>query len=428
MLSQRAVSVAIVMGLIAAGSLYGVMVSRPSSSQSTVSAADSTIPAGTISSSSTSSTSTFAVANTANLPTCFGTNHVNDSLIPSVSKLLRIAVVQPTFTATPYSDGGNGTYYEFYQKYQNATTNVATDLGLLRTNVSRGEGYHGGWGLSYALYSFLSSQSAKSCGVTMGQNLHVLDDPAVSQGELFDSNGSARFDVVIVPFSEYVTLEEYLSYLHFVSDGGTLVLVGAGNFMARVAYNSTTGMETLVRGHGWAFNGSSARQDVFSVWETNNTNWVGSTHTSCCFGRFFYQGAKPNALNAMGRALFIEFGDSVFKEYTFGEENVVSNMTGTSIVATFKNESGILVASYVHEFRKGTVVCLCVQADLIMSTSRSAQYLLMLSIVSASLHTAVSCSQSPVAIRSSLSCTATPATTEVTINKPYKDLREVGPQ
>jgi hypothetical protein len=46
-----------------------------------------------------------------------------------------------------------------------------------------------------------------------------------------------------------------------------------------------------------------------------------------------------------------------------------------------------LVASYVHQFRRGTVICLCVQADQTMMFSPSAQYLLVLSIVSASLHT-----------------------------------------
>ncbi len=431
MLSRRTVSAAIVLGLVAMGSCYGVLIGQATSNRSAMSTSESltttttatmvaasmtqTSPiiatAGDVTPGSSSRASISAGANAATQ--CFGANHVNDSLIPRVTTMLRIAAVQPIFTATAYSDHGNGTFYEFYEKYKNATGTVTADLGLLSTNVSRGESYQSGWGLSHALYSFLSSQSAKDCGLTVGQNLRILDDIAVSQGGLFyDSNGSARFDVVIVPFSEYVTLEEYLSYLHFVSDGGTLVLVGAGNFMVRVAYNSTTGMETLVRGHGWAFNGSSAQHDVFDAWEANNTNWVGSTHTHCCFGRFFYHGATANTLNAMGKALSLEFGDRVVKEYSFGEENEVTNMTQTSVVATFANESGTLVASYVHEFRRGTVVCMCVQADLVMSISKSAQYLLMLSIISASLHTAVSCSQSPDVIGSSLSCAATLTTTE----------------
>lgn len=315
------------------------------------------------------------------------------------------------FTATPYASEGAGSFYEFYPKYENATGNVTTDLGMLSSNVSRGRSFNDGWGLSYWLYLFFSSQRARACGLTMGQNLHLLDDVAVSQGGLFyDSNGSARFDVVVVPFSEYVTLEEYLSYERFVANGGTLVMTGASNFLARVTYNSTTGMETLVRGHGWAFNGRSAWHDVFALWDKNNTNWVGSSHADCCDGQFNYTGARPNTLNAMGKALSIEFGDNVLTEYSRAEEDGVTNMTGTSVVATFANESRILIASYVHEFRRGTVVCVCVQADSMMMLSRSAQYLLLLGIISAALHTAVSCSQSPETVGSSLSCAAAPTT------------------
>jgi hypothetical protein len=434
MLHRRTLSLGVVLGLLVMGLFYGVTANRVVPGQSGASGASGSesptqaLAASSSSSSLVAATSSAVLSNVTSRTSsrsanatardeCFGANRVNDSVIPRVVKRLRMAVVQPVFTATPYSNHSVGTFYDFYQVYKNATGNVTTDLDMLSTNVSRGEGYNGGWGQSYWTYLFLSSKEARDCGIELGQNLQVLDDIAVSQGGLFyGSNGSARFDVVVVPFDEYVTLEEYLSYERFVANGGTLVMTGASNFLAMVDYNATSGMETLVRGHGWAFNGVSAWQDVFALWDKNSTNWVGSSHANCCAGRS-YAGATANVLNAMGRALSIEFGKNVFPEYTSQEEDPVTNMTGTSVIATFQNtfsagsfESRFLVASYVHQFRKGTVVCMCVQADLIMSSSKSAQYLLLLSIASAALHSAVSCSKSPEAVGSSLSC-ATTATT-----------------
>ena len=252
---------------------------------------------------------------------------------------------------------------------------------------------------------FLISKSAVDCGLQIGKNVHVLNDINVSEGAIFyPQNGSARFDVIVVPFSEYVTSSEYLAYKHFVANGGTLVLTDASNFHVKVKYNSTTGTETLVEGHGWAFNGRSAWHNASSPWRRNNTNWVGSTF--CCFHRFNYSGAKVNAANVIGRVMAREFGDNVSRYYYSHEENSVTNMTSTSIVATFAKTSNTLVASYIHGFRRGSVVCLCVFGSDMISYSKSTQYFLLLAIISAKLGTSITCPDSVIPLGSSVSCTA----------------------
>ena len=63
--------------------------------------------------------------------TCFGYNGVNDSYIPGIISGLRIALIQPVLTSTPYSQYDTGSFYAFYAKearYNLVTANVTTNL------------------------------------------------------------------------------------------------------------------------------------------------------------------------------------------------------------------------------------------------------------------------------------------------------------
>ena len=321
---------------------------------------------------------------------CFGFNNVNDSSIPRVIGGLRIALIQPVLTATPYSQYKGGSFYAFYAKEKGVTTNVTTNLNLLSTNVSSGFGFNQGWGLSYGEYQFFTSQTAVSCGLQIGKNVQVLTDMDVAGGALFDpQNHASKFDVVVLPFSEYVEASEYLAYEDFVAGGGTLVMM-SHSLEYPVTYNATTHVETLVYGNGWAFNGryaypiacGSNTYIASCPWAKNNTDWVGSNSCEAsCFHTYKYNGAVVNLGNSIGRALSNEFGDTVFKSYVSHEEDTVTNTSGTSIVAVFVNDSTNLIASYTHHFRRGTVVDFGVFGDDIIARDPSAAYFLMLGIV-----------------------------------------------
>jgi hypothetical protein len=345
--------------------------------------------------------------------TCFGYNGVNDSFIPEIASSLRIAVVKPIFTSTPYSQYNNGSFYAFYFKEKGVNTNVASNLDLLSTDISSGYRYYNGWGLSYGFYTFLTSKAAVDCGLVVGRNVQVLTDLNVSQGALFDAqNKAARFDVVVLPFSEYVTTQEYLAYEGFVAGGGTLVMM-AHSLEYPVTYNATTNLETLVIGHGWAFNGKYASpvacsSDDYAAcpWSKNSTDWIGSaTCGASCYHVYTYNGSQSNGGDIIGRALSNEFGSTVFKPYVAHEEDVITNRTGTSVISTFVNDSRNFIASYTHQFRKGSVVCMCVFGDDIIARDASAQYFLLLGMASGRLGPAAVCSSALSG--SDLACTAT---------------------
>jgi hypothetical protein len=327
---------------------------------------------------------------------CFGYNGVNDTYIPATVKGLRIALVQPILTSTPYSQYATGSFYAFYAKENGVTTNVTTNLNFLSTDISSGYGFKGGWGLSDGFHQFFTSQTAKNCGLVIGSNVQILDDLNVSQGALFDPGGLvARFDVVVLPFTEYVTSQEYLAYESFVAGGGTLITM-AHSLEYPVTYDATTHLETLVYAHGWAFNGKYAypvpcNSSTFistCPWAKNNTNWMGSnTCMSSCFHTYKFNGSRvnPGDTTRIGQALSREFGPMVFKSYASHEENRLTNFTGTSISSVFVNDSQNLIASYSHQYRKGSVVCMCVFGDDVIANDMSAQYFLMLGIVSSKL-------------------------------------------
>jgi len=370
---------------------------------------------------------------------CFGSNGVDDSFIPQAVKSLRIAVVQPIFTTTPYSQYASGSFYAFYAKYTGVSTNVTTDLNLLSTDVSSGLGYQQGWGLSYGFYKFLTSTTAMNCGLVIGKNVQVLTDINVSLGALFTpQDKTARFDAVILPFSEYVTVQEYRAYQDFVAGGGTLLMQGR-SLEYPVTYDATTNLETLVYAHGWALHGSyaspvpcnSATYTATCPWSKNTTDWAGST--PCCFHNYKFNGSVVNRNDAIGKNLFNEFGGTVFKLYASHEESRVSNMTGTSLASVYVNDSKNLIAAYTHQFKKGSVVAQCVFADDIIATDPSAQYFLLLGIVSGRLGATTSSTSSatstysPSLTSATSSTSSTAPTSTSTLGGPASTTATTGP-
>lgn len=304
---------------------------------------------------------------------CYG---LPSTSIQKVSRL-RMALIKPVFTSTAYSDA----FYVFYTKYGTVpkNQNVTSDLNLLNvTLVDR-------WGLSTALLDFLSSPQAGRCGVTLGKNLHILSDVNVTQGALFSSDGSPKFNVVILGFSEYVSLQEYLAFEKFVATGGTLILTDAANFIVQVSYNPSSNHLALIAGHGWRFDGKSAwRYSPYEYWRTDNANWIGSDF--CCFEPAFSKErastihAIANTSNAMSIALREKFGEQIFSLYHPHEENAITNSTD-SIIAYFPPISGHQVAAYAHGYKAGRVVSIGVFGTDTILLDPSVQYFLILSLL-----------------------------------------------
>jgi hypothetical protein len=278
----------------------------------------------------------------------------------------------PTFTSTPYSEYAYGSFYAFYINHS-ADTMVKTDLNLLSTPITQGEAFNQGWGQDIMIYLFFSQGPAKHCGLYLGTNVMTPDDVAVANGALFNSTGGRNYDVAILGHEEYVTVQEYAQFQRFVSAGGRLVEMSGNSFYARV--NLTNGIETLVAGHGWTFNGTVALKSPIQPFETQNTNWFGSNYLS---KTHVTNTAVLNCSDSIGAALEQVFGKTITQTYTDRlEVNTLSNRSYTSITASWNDAQTMGVYSYVHKYRLGYSVCLCVYSEANLFSDNSLRYFLV---------------------------------------------------
>jgi hypothetical protein len=220
---------------------------------------------------------------------------------------LRVAFVKPSFTYAAYSLDGFYTFYDKYSDETDETTNVTTDLNMLTVEVpdetyihykddssdpptvpAQQEYYDTLRGL-VEQRSFSSSQNETVSikddkGGGNGDNLSPIQiaditDKEVHEGKIFDSAGNNAYDVLFLFHQEYVTQQEYDNLKKFVmQNGGTIVFNTANTFCVEVKYDSADNTVTLVRGHTWAYDGSSDAWRAYprERWINETQQWVGS--------------------------------------------------------------------------------------------------------------------------------------------------------
>ncbi|MFX0056160.1 MAG: hypothetical protein ACFFAD_14625 [Candidatus Hermodarchaeota archaeon] len=282
----------------------------------------------------------------------------DSSALPSTlieeSNSPRIAVVKPIFTATAYSYA----FYQFYSKYISSTQPfITTDLHYLNVTVKDG------WGWSNRLNKFLSSFKAESAGLSLGETFALIDEIDVLNGALFNEEERV-YDVVILGFTEYVTLEEYYYYKRFVETGGTLIIMDACNFLAEVKYYPPTtpgepGYLSLVKGHGWEFNGTHAWKSVYHRWPEENRNWIGSNYWRWWTGKH-YDFFQANTTHPISVYIRNSYGPETNTHYKGHEENKLENLTGTEIIGYWhfinpEEAPTDPVVAYQHRYRNGSV-------------------------------------------------------------------------
>jgi hypothetical protein len=190
----------------------------------------------------------------------------NANISSQFEKGVRIALVEPTFTAAAYDNS----FYVFYQKYSHvpANTNITQDLRLLSSKVinyptiTPTTKVHS----AFAIISLLKNFKL----ISPHSNITVLTDADVDNGSIFEHRGgdgsvdtnSNVYDVIVLGHQEYVTQQEYNYLKNFVSNGGTMFLLDGNVFYAQVKFDRNTNTVTLLKGHGWAFNGKSAWKSV----------------------------------------------------------------------------------------------------------------------------------------------------------------------
>jgi hypothetical protein len=219
---------------------------------------------------------------------------------------LRVAFIKPSFTYAAYSLDGFYTFYDKYSDETDETTNVTTDLNMLTVEVPDETYIHYKDDPSdpptvpvqqeyYDTLRGLVEQRSSSQNETVsikdddegGGNgddlppIQIADitDKEVHEGKIFDSAGNNAYDVLFLFHQEYVTQEEYDNLKKFVvQNGGTIVFNTANTFTVEVKYDSADNTVTLVRGHTWAYDGSSCAWRAYprERWINENQQWVGS--------------------------------------------------------------------------------------------------------------------------------------------------------
>ena len=269
-----------------------------------------------------------------------------------VVKALNIALIKPTFTGAAY----HKSFYKFYFIYvslPHVRKNVTTNLNLLSSKVTNQTNK------SSSSYTFnYLPEHLKT--IFPNSNIDVLTDADADYGSIFFNNGTNKYDVVILGHQEYETQREYDNLKRFVANGGTMILLDGNVFYAQVKYNRDTHTITLVKGHGWAFNGKSAWRSVGERWSNETLQWVGSNYL--CY------------------SCNVRFANNPFhykhheEEYLTNPKDLIVLNYNASITKKDSKPEKILIATYTLNYKKGKVVALGIYSDDIITNRKFIKY------------------------------------------------------
>jgi YVTN family beta-propeller protein len=284
--------------------------------------------------------------------------------IPTHKYHKTIAFIEPTFTYAAYQ---KGSFYNFYDKYQNATDavnkTITTDLDMLKNKPIP----HGPFQYFNDPPDFLSIPYIDYFKVLQDHVKRVdpfvtnLTDVDVHEGNIFRNDGSNAYDVLFMFHNEYVTASEYNNLRQFVSNGGTIIFTDANIFFAEVSYNKTNDSITLARGHYWKFvDGIGATRSVSERWLNENKEWMGSN--------FF---DVPSNYK-------IYFRNNPFN-YTHSEEQYVTNPNAKILInyeTTYSSEKypNPTIATYYMYYGKGRVINLGIWGHTLVNNKAFLNY------------------------------------------------------
>ncbi len=247
----------------------------------------------------------------------------------------KIAIVQPTFTEAAYSNH----IYDFYHKYDPIPkhTNVTTDLNYLTASLSTYTN------VQLKDESDMTTIKSKINEFFPADIVVKINDQDIDQGHLFLNNSKNAFDTLILLHEEYLTQRMYNYYKKFVEQGGTIIFMNGNFFYVQVSYDVKNNSITLVKGHGWEFDGKVATHSVAERWLNDTEYWVGSN----------YYIVPPKQQ--------IDFLNNIFR-YVPHEENYVNNPNDIIILDyhAYVSQEKIQkrVATYLLHSGQGKVIVL----------------------------------------------------------------------
>ena len=281
----------------------------------------------------------------------------------SVSNMrVNIALIMPTFTAAAYDNA----FYKFYFLFihRPARTNVTTHLDLLSNKIPKQLTPSSS---SASTMSFLPRHLKMSFPKS---SINVLTDADVDSGSIFVKKGitnnninNNKYDVIVIGHQEYVTQREYDNLKQFVANGGTLIVLDGNVFYAEVKYNNNTDVVTLVKGHGWTFNGKSAWESVNERWKQETSQWVGSNYL--CYSCKITFLNNPFGYKHHEEQHLTNPKDKILMDYD--AEVITSNKKiSISRVPIAKP----VIATYQLNYQRGKVIVLGIYSDDIISNPK----------------------------------------------------------
>jgi hypothetical protein len=273
------------------------------------------------------------------------------------NKGARIALIVPIFTGAAY----NNAFYIFYKHYAHLRLgqNVTDHLSLLSSLVTNPKPPHlaAVEASSYAMH-YLDKHLTL---LTPRNNVSVLTDINVDEGSIFmdDKNTTNRYDILILGHQEYVTQQEYTNLKTFVANGGTMILLDANVFYAQIGYDRSTHTITLLRGHGWNFNGKSAWKGGGERWAHETSQWVGSNYLcSACKMTF---ANNPFSYVHREEQYITNANDTILLDYDASHLSL-----NPKVVKNATSAHSDMIAAYELNYKKGMVIGLGLYSDDIL--------------------------------------------------------------
>jgi hypothetical protein len=261
----------------------------------------------------------------------------NMSIDVKSAKSINIAIVDATFTGTAY-DKSLYMFYEIYKRVDKFS-NITKYTDLLSSKLIQRQ----------KILSEHEDIVNHLKWLTPKSTINVLRDEDVHNGSsVFTKEGTNIYDLIILGHQEYVTQQEYDNLKRFVANGGTLILLDGNVLYAQVKYDENTKMISLVKGHGFAYNGVTAWKSIEERWVDETSKWVGSNYL-CCYN-----------------------DEIIFRNDPFGithnEEQYVTNPRAKILLdynATENNPNPrkFVIATYELEYKKGKVITLGIWTD-----------------------------------------------------------------
>ena len=228
----------------------------------------------------------------------------------------------------------------------------------------------------FYLYKNIKSLIPKS-------KVDILTDADVDASTIFTAkNGLNKYDILVIGHQEYVTQQEYDNLKHFVSSGGTMIILDGNIFYAEVNYNRNTHTVTLVKGHGWAFNGKSAWKSVSERWKEETSHWIGSNYL--CFrcgitfsnNPFGYKQHEEQYITNPHDVILFNYGASLPMPMVKNskQSSVILSSQQLSINREAHIDTKHIIATYELRYQKGKVIAFGIYADDVITSNKFDKY------------------------------------------------------